>query len=407
MYKKIKKITLAVTILSLISPSMVFSVKDINPYIDTGSKLEINVNKERVKIDKNLPKVTLQKWGGKVSVDVAYSKNKVNGKSQRKSFTKKVEYNVDSKETVVMDPTDDNTGFNIDINLDSKPTSNFFRYTISGWQNYDFLYQHLTQADKDSGIYPIRDDIEGSYAVYSKIYKNHIEGQINYETGKLFHIYRPKAIDANGNTVWADLNITSGIMTVTVPQSFLDNAIYPVLVDPTFGYTSVGGNCGGGDNQLAGGLYTLSDNASVSKMSVAWFVGASSNGVAGIYNSGLSTLYGTTNVATNSTSFSFFDLTFASPVSLSPATYFLAISMSMPSGTCLLIDVNTGSTNQWKYQNFTYTGSLPSSITPDAQADHRPSIYATYTVPVNTEKKTIVKGIKLVIKGIQTIVHFR
>jgi hypothetical protein len=30
------------------------------------------------------------------------------------------------------------------------------------------------------------------------------------------------------------------VLTITIPQSFLDSAVYPVVVDPTFGYSSVG-----------------------------------------------------------------------------------------------------------------------------------------------------------------------
>ena len=31
-----------------------------------------------------------------------------------------------------------------------------------------------------------------------------------------------------------------GRMTVTVPQNFLDKAVYPVIIDPTFGYATIG-----------------------------------------------------------------------------------------------------------------------------------------------------------------------
>jgi hypothetical protein len=154
-------------------------------------------------------------------------------------------------------------GFNIDINLNSKPSSNVFTYQFENWEDKDFFYQPpLNQEivvlegdqgqatctetdcyDKNGNVIRHRPEtVVGSYAVYSKDKKNHILGQTNYQTGKLFHIYRPLVSDVNGSTTWATLNITDGVMTVTVPQQFLDSADYPVLVDPTIGFTGLGGS---------------------------------------------------------------------------------------------------------------------------------------------------------------------
>ena len=49
-----------------------------------------------------------------------------------------------------------------------------------------------------------------------------------------FHIYRPKIIDADNNWVWGNLSIEDGVMDLTIPQSFLDSAVYPIKVDPTY-----------------------------------------------------------------------------------------------------------------------------------------------------------------------------
>ena len=80
----------------------------------------------------------------------------------------------------------------------------------------------------------------GSYAVYHKTKANHRVGSTNYATGKAYHIYRPKALDANGVEQWAEIFYENGILSVTVPQKFLDDAVYPVRIDPTFGYTTQG-----------------------------------------------------------------------------------------------------------------------------------------------------------------------
>lgn len=212
----------------------------INPYIENVDTLETRVKANKVLVHKDKPKITLEKWNNKDSLGVSYSKTKSKGKSVRKELTKITEYQVSNKESVVMEPTEDGEGFNIDILLNSKPSSNVFTYTFENWQDKDFFYQpELTPQEIANGV-SRPDNVVGSYAVYSKVNKDHITGQTNYQTGKLFHIYRPLISDANGSTTWAVLNIVDGAMTVTVPQEFLDTAVYPVLVDPTFGYTSVG-----------------------------------------------------------------------------------------------------------------------------------------------------------------------
>jgi len=131
-------------------------------------------------------------------------------------------------------------GYEIEVFLTSKPNTNIFEFTIST-KGLDFFYQPaLTQAEIDEGA-SRPPEVIGSYAVYhaTKGGMNDVAG-MEYKVGKFCHIYRPKAIDANGVEVWADLHIENGILTVTVPQKFLDDAVYPVRVDPTFGYTSIG-----------------------------------------------------------------------------------------------------------------------------------------------------------------------
>jgi hypothetical protein len=76
-------------------------------------------------------------------------------------------------------------------------------------------------------------EVVGSYAVYC-------DQRNQYQTGKLLHIYRPIFIDANGVEEYGTLDITDNEMTVTVNQDWLDNATYPVTLDPTIGYDTMG-----------------------------------------------------------------------------------------------------------------------------------------------------------------------
>ena len=91
------------------------------------------------------------------------------------------------------------------------------------------------------------ENVIGSYVVYHSTKMDYILGETNYKTGKAFHIYRPFVTDSEDNKIWCDLNIddsdsndTTGLLTITIPQDFLDNAVYPIILDPTFGNTHAG-----------------------------------------------------------------------------------------------------------------------------------------------------------------------
>ncbi len=96
----------------------------------------------------------------------------------------------------------------------------------------------LTQQDIDAGIRcPI--NVEGSYAIYHISKKNN-----EYMTGKAFHLFRPIAEDALGVKVWCSIEIDAYLnptkLTVTIPQQFLDDATYPITIDPDFGFQNRG-----------------------------------------------------------------------------------------------------------------------------------------------------------------------
>lgn len=162
-----------------------------------------------------------------------------------KAWRAEVELDVDYKgvHDVSMHTLDN--AFEIDIHLASKPSSNIFTYDVIS-NNLDFFYQPALTAKEisDGCIRP--ENVVGSYAVYHKTGRNNRKynngDEVNYMVGKLCHIYRPEAIDANNNKVWCDLDIDeeNGTLAITVPQSFLDTAVYPVVIDPNFGYETQG-----------------------------------------------------------------------------------------------------------------------------------------------------------------------
>lgn len=161
---------------------------------------------------------------------------------------------------------EDMRGYEFEVTFLEKPVSNVFEFSLRS-KNVDFFYQPpLTQeyVPLDGEIVTPTDvfnkegfclrhrpeNVIGSYAVYHKVKSGDwkIPGGKNYRAGKVAHIYRPKLTDSNGVSIWADLKIyqDKNYATITVDQQFLDHAQYPVVLDPTVGYTTPGASQDGG-----------------------------------------------------------------------------------------------------------------------------------------------------------------
>ncbi|NTU49307.1 MAG: hypothetical protein HGA87_00160 [Desulfobulbaceae bacterium] len=119
--------------------------------------------------------------------------------------------------------------FELELVLSAIPATNRFPFTVRSKGVTDWFYQpELTEEEIAEGC-ERPENVVGSYALYG-------------EDGKLFHLYRPHIVDAAGNACWGalELDLPGDLVTVVVPHEFLERAVYPVRVDPTIGYTSVG-----------------------------------------------------------------------------------------------------------------------------------------------------------------------
>lgn len=157
-------------------------------------------------------------------------------------------------------------GYEFEVVLKEKPKSNRLSFTLNT-KGLDFLYQRpFTERYKDGYNEEFGEDIVvsetqvvsehgavldsgperviGSYAIYCSEDKTNYEDGKLYRVGKVGQIYRPRIIDATGNETWGELGIDveAGILSVTIPQKFLDEATYPIrhAAGLTFGYESVG-----------------------------------------------------------------------------------------------------------------------------------------------------------------------
>ncbi len=181
-------------------------------------------------------------------------------------------------------------GFEFEIVLKEKPITNKIEFTLET-KGLDFFYQPALNkeklppdgviateteiVDKNGRVICKRpENVVGSYAVYASENKTNYVGGKEYKSGKVGHIFRPKIIDAEGKEVWGELKIENGILSVTIPQEFLDKAVYPVrhAAGLTFGYEESGGsnttlNTGGTDSR--GSIFTSpADLSGFSKLTV-------------------------------------------------------------------------------------------------------------------------------------------
>jgi hypothetical protein len=361
-----------------------------NSALPEGGKTAIEMLKAR-------PEIRMRRWDGEASLTVRY--NKI-AKAGVRGPNNRMEWR-DAKEEAHAYPLEtqpgmEDGGLELEIFLKEKPATNRFDFALEGADNLDFSYQPaLTQAQIDQKI-KRPDNVIGSYAVYHKTKKNHSKGGINYATGKAFHIYRPKAIDADGNEVWAELDYKDGVLSVTVPQTFLNTAIYPVVVDPTFGYTTIGATLSFGYEDVRGSSFAAPDNGTVDSVTLYGndgdFIGM--NVTCGLYDDDASDAFidQTAEIAWTAGNTEWRTSTFSSPPSIVSGTSYIIVGWASESGLGFYYD--TGATNQGAVNTSATYATFPDPFG-GTRDTNKYSIYATYTASgteVNAERSAELHG---------------
>ena len=164
-----------------------------------------------------------------------------------------------------------------EIVFKSKPQTNEISFNLNFADNLEFHYQpplnisHPDEKCSETECWEIVDgekrisnyrpeNVVGSFAVYHKNKMNN-----EYKTGKAFHIYRPKIMDAEKNQVWGELryNKQNKKLALIIPSKFLDTAKYPVYIDPTFGNQAEGSSWQSLGNEIHGSDFTVSNDGSL------------------------------------------------------------------------------------------------------------------------------------------------
>lgn len=370
----------------------------INPYTEHEMHYELPIvsqfpQNERVEIHKDKAQMDLIGWNDEYKISIipqiptaqlGATDRPFIVEANRPLLSKKMEYR-NGDITAFIEPKEGTENeFDIDFTLQSKPDTNVFEYKIEGANDFDFFYQpELTPEEIAEGA-SRPENVVGSYAVYHKTKVSHQIGSTNYATGKVYHIYRPKAIDANGVEQWSEISYVDGVLTVTVPQKFLDDAVYPVRVDPTFGYTSVGGTTRNltSTGHIHTAAFSLSEDGNVSSISVYRYkTSLGTSNIKGLiyedddaddYPEPLLTEAQPVEVNTTP---AWATSTFSVPASLASGTYFLA-SVHETASTTVRYDTDTIFSYERAGSYNPVSDPFPISGT---NLNRKYSIYATYT----------------------------
>lgn len=244
-----------------------------NKVLDSKRRVEIEIGDEK-EPTRFLPQFKTKHWDNECNFSIRLVDDDYDNGIIQITDNKKISWSRNGR-TVRMyekETGDEDGGFEFELEIESNPSDNIIRYSIRS-KGFVFWYQPPMKGREEH--------VEGSYAVYHESKRNNNSKGKHYRTGKAFHIYRPWAEDANGNRVWCDINIDeeNEELTITVPQDFIDTAIYPILIDPTIGYTSLGAtgtlptyaNASGDSSTMRGQVYTLSADSTLDSIHVAMY----------------------------------------------------------------------------------------------------------------------------------------
>jgi hypothetical protein len=363
-----------------------------------------------------VPSVKISRWD-EVSLKLTpKGLDKIDSKDKKVSFEgNKIKYETPKQNFELYDlPISEDLsegGFEFEWILKEKPASNIVEFDIET-EGLEFLYQpsYLSMRDFFEKRYgqditivedrvirnsdgktlskPLGDNIIHSYAVYASENKTNWEGGKEYKIGKIGHIYRPKIIDQAGNWVWGILNVDKekGILSVEIPQDFLDKAIYPVrhAAGLTFGYTTAGSEYViSAYNDFTGTQWTSpSDISNISDINAYTF----SDG-GDYYVKLMVVLLSNLNIVSDSISSPLLCAngvsawrkhTYVSPPSISPSTNYILGFTGSSGDAYVLADVNASYTSWYDYSNNYTTPTNPTDAEDDT-SHYLMSIYATYT----------------------------
>jgi hypothetical protein len=333
------------------------------------------------------PQVKLMRWDNEVNLSVRFLADSIPGVQSYSLSDGVVEYRKGQYKARFYERTDiEDGGYEFEIEIPKKPPTNTVAFSIET-KGLDFFYQPELTAQEVAEGAQRPENVVGSYAVYYKdCPANYIDGKL-YHAGKAFHLYRPHVKDSAGNETWASLSVdeVGKALTITVDQGWLNSAVYPVIIDPTFGYTTAGVSYSNNWGSVEGTVYNLSENGSVSSLT-AWLNNGYKGGATTTYTRGAiysvsgstATKIATTEEITNIANATWATLNLASSESLTADNYLLVTNQKGDNAVRFHYDSGTATIT---YGDSTYTSpyTFPNTRTLETFWNRKYSIYATYT----------------------------
>jgi len=139
-------------------------------------------------------------------------------------------------------------GMEWEVILNRRPPSSVITFDIETDHLVFFRQDSLSDFEIDSlGAYR-PDSVIGAWVAYhcSKAHNRRVirgsdTSYHDYGTGQAFVVYRPRAWD-DIDTIWCELSIdkSNERLMLAVDSAWLEQARYPVTIDPTFGNTAIG-----------------------------------------------------------------------------------------------------------------------------------------------------------------------
>ena len=353
------------------------------PKDDSKDRIAIEVGDS--KQDDFYPQVKIKRWDNEVNFSARLVNDEKTPKVSKSGDKIRWQGKKVETEFYPIEPNEEHPegGHEFEVILKEKPVTNKIEFTLET-KGLDFFYQpELTKQEiKDGAIRP--ENVVGSYAVYCSENKTNWVGGKLYRAGKVGHIYRPKITDSVGSWIWGELSIDkeAGLLTVTIPQIFLNRAVYPVKIDPTFGYTTAGATY----RNFTGNMMELSLFTSPADVGTATSISGYFYCSTTEYWKAIIVLHSSLNIVTNGIGTASLlgggwrTSSFATPPSLTANTDYLIGGIPNPTGNAIYIMADAGSTDQ-EHRCFSNSYASPTdpSLHSYSHYDYKLSFYCTYT----------------------------
>jgi hypothetical protein len=343
------------------------------------------------------PEIALSRWNGECKLKIAYDDSRFEPASKTVQYSSdEVRLNTPSVDFRFYEVDKGDAALEEEIIFKTKPASNKIVFTNQSENLIAYHQPPLTQEFNAEDCVELSEthallkggseckrpvNVVSSIAFYHATRRNlHESGEEaeKYKSGKAFHLYRPECIDADGKRAWADFTLDADDnIVLTVPQEFLDSAKYPMVVDPTFGYTNVAETWWYYQNdKIVGCKFTLPENGEITNLNFYGYIGT----YEGAYKMGIYNLDGSAfqDIEASGLGTGGGWKWYTLPVSNEPLAAGDYILCQWQATSLSYTVYDSGGTNQTLDQALAY-GDWPASLSPDNYYDRVVSIYATYT----------------------------